>query len=169
MRTLYAAYGSNLNISQMHRRCPTATVYGTAWLRDYELVFRGTRSHAVATVEPKEGGAVPIGLWHITPQDEAALDRCEGWPHLYEKKQMAFRDGGSTISAMIYVMTPGHILGLPFANYFQTIRQGYADFKLEPALLDAALERCQAQLSKEAPHLFEIGPDPFGQPLFPGW
>ena len=25
---LYIAYGSNLNLNQMHRRCPTATVVG---------------------------------------------------------------------------------------------------------------------------------------------
>ncbi len=45
---LYIAYGSNLNLPQMGRRCPTAKVVGTSEIKNYELLFRG-----VATVEPK--------------------------------------------------------------------------------------------------------------------
>ena len=80
---LYIAYGSNLNLPQMERRCPTAKVVGTSEIKNYELLFRG-----VATVEPKEGASVPILLWKIETLDEAALDRYEGWPHLYRKEMM---------------------------------------------------------------------------------
>ena len=51
--------------------------------KNYELLFRG-----VATVEPKEGATVPVLLWKIEPLDEAALDRYEGWPHLYRKEMI---------------------------------------------------------------------------------
>ena len=57
---LYVAYGSNLNLTQMAFRCPTAKVVGKGELKDYELLFRGGRRGAVATVEPKEGSAVPV-------------------------------------------------------------------------------------------------------------
>ena len=67
---LYIAYGSNLNLPQMERRCPTAKVVGTSEIKNYELLFRG-----VATVEPKEGASVPVLLWKIEALDEAALDR----------------------------------------------------------------------------------------------
>ena len=50
---LYIAYGSNLNLEQMAFRCPTAKVVGKSELKDYELLFRGGRRGAVATVEPK--------------------------------------------------------------------------------------------------------------------
>lgn len=79
MKKLYAAYGSNLNHAQMAYRCPDATVYGTAELKDHELLFRGSPTSAVATVEPKEGGSVPILLWEISKRDEHSLDRYEGW------------------------------------------------------------------------------------------
>lgn len=46
---LYIAYGSNLNLSQMEKRCPGATVVGTGEVKGYELLFRG-----VATIEPRE-------------------------------------------------------------------------------------------------------------------
>ena len=52
---LYIAYGSNLNLEQMAFRCPTAKVVGKSELKDYELLFRGGRRGAVATVEPKAG------------------------------------------------------------------------------------------------------------------
>ena len=40
---LYIAYGSNLNLSQMAYRCPTAKVAGKGGLKGYELLFRGGR------------------------------------------------------------------------------------------------------------------------------
>ena len=40
-RKKYIAYGSNLNLGQMARRCPTAKVIGAGEIRDHELLFRG--------------------------------------------------------------------------------------------------------------------------------
>ena len=54
----YIAYGSNLNRAQMALRCPDAKVVGTGEIKDYELLFRGNRNGAVATVEPKKGRLV---------------------------------------------------------------------------------------------------------------
>lgn len=78
MKKLYAAYGSNLNFAQMEYRCPDATAYGTAELKDHELLFRGSPTSAVATIEPKEGRSVPIMLWEISARDERSLDHYEG-------------------------------------------------------------------------------------------
>ena len=39
MDRLYIAYGSNLNLDQMKRRCPTAEVIGTAELKNWRLWF----------------------------------------------------------------------------------------------------------------------------------
>jgi len=63
LKKMYAAYGSNLNFAQMEHRCPDATFYGAAELKDHELLFRGSPTSAVATIEPKEGSSVPILLW----------------------------------------------------------------------------------------------------------
>lgn len=52
---LYIAYGSNLNLEQMARRCPTAEVVGKTQLHNFRLMFRG-KGTAVATVEKQEGG-----------------------------------------------------------------------------------------------------------------
>lgn len=68
---LYIAYGSNLNLEQMAFRCPTAKVVGKSELKDYELLFRGGRRGAVATVEPKEGSTVPVLIWEIQNRDRS--------------------------------------------------------------------------------------------------
>lgn len=51
----YVAYGSNLNREQMAHRCPDAKLVGTGVLSNYEMVFRGNKSNAVATVRTKKG------------------------------------------------------------------------------------------------------------------
>lgn len=63
--TIYIAYGSNLNLPQMARRCPTAQVLGASVIKDYELLFQGSRYNAVATVEPCRGSRVPALLWTL--------------------------------------------------------------------------------------------------------
>ena len=104
----------------MEKRCPTATVAGTSEIKGYELLFRG-----VATVEPKEGGSVPVLLWNIEPWDELALDRYEGWPHLYRKEMMDVELEGETVSAMVYVMNDGRSLAMPSDVYYEVIEDGY--------------------------------------------
>ena len=78
--TLYFAYGSNIDLEQMVRRCPAAQVVGPVTLENYELAFRGS---GFATIVPKKGGVVHGLLWSITPLCEQALDRYEGYPRHY--------------------------------------------------------------------------------------
>ena len=118
---LYVAYGSNLNLTQMAFRCPTAKVVGKGELKDYELLFRGGRRGAVATVEPKEGSAVPVLIWDIQKGDEESLDLYEGYPNFYDKQMIEVEMDGKTISAMVYVMTPGHSFGIPSDHYANVI------------------------------------------------
>ncbi len=136
---LYIAYGSNLNLEQMAARCPTARVAGASQLNGRRLLFRGARAGAVATVEPHKGGSVPVLVWEITPQDEAALDRYEGFPFLYRKEKARVMLNGKRVTAMIYIMNEempvGRFrpLGQPGAHYYSIILEGYnsAGFDVE--------------------------------------
>jgi gamma-glutamylcyclotransferase (GGCT)/AIG2-like uncharacterized protein YtfP len=150
---MYIAYGSNLNLRQMARRCPTAAVVGTSEMKDYRLLFRGGHASAVATVEPFEGGSVPVLLWEITPADEAALDRYEGFPFFYRKETVKVKLDGKTVSAMVYIMNEGDAvegyrpLGRPSAYYYTTILEGYKDAGfdidiLRKATIDSAEKEC---------------------------
>ena len=142
---LYIAYGSNLNLEQMTRRCPTAEVVGKTYLYNYRLMFRGG-STAVATVEKQDGSKVPVLVWRLKPDDEHSLDIYEGYPHLYRKETLRVTVNGKRIKAMIYIMNESQYpYGTPSRSYFETIRQGYEsagfdDKILRRAVLDSVWE-----------------------------
>lgn len=95
MAKLYVAYGSNLNREQMRYRCPTAKFVGTGIIEGYELQFKGALHGACATIAPKEGAAVPVGIWTIQRADEKRLDLYEGYHEhghsFYDKEQIAVK------------------------------------------------------------------------------
>jgi len=135
---LYIAYGSNLNIEQMKFRCPYAVPLGTTVIDGYRLMFRGG-SNAVATVEPMENRLVPVLIWEITPRDEEALDRYEGWPKLYRKETLSITWGGKPAEAMIYIMNEVYPYGLPGEYYLDIIKEGYASAGFDTIVLDRAV------------------------------
>ena len=139
-RTIYLAYGSNLNRRQMAHRCPTAKVLGPAKLTDYRLVFRGRHANSVATVEPCEGEAVPVLLWSITERDEQALDLYEGWPHLYRKETVKVKFGKKTVKAMVYIMNDRYPYGMPSVYYYNTILEGYKTANFDIEVLKSAVD-----------------------------
>lgn len=129
----YIAYGSNLNMEQMIRRCPGAVVIGKTWLEGYRLTFRGSKDFTragVANVEPRAGSRVPVGIWRITEAHERYLDRYEGFPYLYYKQEFSLVVDGNRITAMAYIMTPGRPWAPPTRSYLRTIREGYEDFAI---------------------------------------
>ena len=144
---LYIAYGSNLNLEQMKHRCPTAKVVGATALHNWRLWFRGNNHSAVATIEREAGRKVPVLVWRISPKDEVALDRYEGWPFLYRKETMRVTVNGKRVYAMIYLMnTAGHPYGMPSMGYLATINAGYQragfDYNI---LIDAVNDSKEAQ------------------------
>ena len=66
----YLAYGSNLNLEQMAKRCPTAKPVGIGLLEDYRLIFR-----YYLTIE-------------IDEESERMLDYYEGFPRFYRKEHV---------------------------------------------------------------------------------
>ena len=156
---LYIAYGSNLNLSQMKKRCPTARVIGRSEIKDYELVFKGSRSSGVATIEPCEGSVVPVLVWDIKDEDEKALDRYEGYPNLYGKEEMKITLDDNPIPAMVYIMTPGHKYGSPSEFYLETIEDGYRDSGFDTELLYKAVEKSTEQMKVREDVAVEVKED----------
>ena len=136
---LYIAYGSNLNLARMADRCPTAAVAGASELSGYRLLFRGPHAGAVAAVEPFKGGRVPVLVWAITPADEAALDRYEGFPERCSKEQAKVRLDGRTVTAMLYLVNERTLPGRPGAYHYESILEGYAAAGFDTELLRKAL------------------------------
>lgn len=144
MAKMYVAYGSNLNLNQMSRRCPNAKVVGIGSLKNYQLTFR-----RVATIEPVDGAVTPVGVWEISPKDERNLDIYEGYPHLYRKETVEVElTDGRKVEGMVYIMNSGKP-GMPNAVYYHTIEEGYNDTGLDLKYLTAALEDTAKRIKAE--------------------
>lgn len=139
-KRLYVAYGSNLNIRQMKHRCPTAKLYGTGEIKDYELQFKGQPDSAFATIAPKKGASVPVAVWEIQARDEMSLDRYEGYPSHYFKQNVHVQLDGEEVNAMVYIMNLKMGFGLPSPYYYQTVYEGYNDCGLNTDVLDTAVK-----------------------------
>ena len=131
-KTLYIAYGSNLNVRQMAYRCPDAEAVGTGIIKDYRLTFKALGASAFATIEACEGESVPVAVWQISRRDEAALDRYEGHPTHYTREYMdVLMDDGECLNALVYVMNPRAVPRLPSQGYFAAVLSGYRSFGLD--------------------------------------
>ena len=137
----YIAYGSNLNISQMRMRCPGARIIGTSVVEGYRLLFKGSKTGSYLTIEPWEGGRVPVAVWEVTAAHERSLDRYEGYPVFYYKADMelAVTLAGTgevkTLPGFVYMMYADRPLGTPSNSYFVTCAQGYRSFGFDPCIL----------------------------------
>ena len=128
-KTLYFAYGSNMNLPQMHFRCADATRVGRVKLDGYRLEFCGNGHTGVATVITHPESCVEGVLWEISALDERRLDIYEGYPWLYGKETVEVcRPNGASVRVMAYT------LNAPFKEnpappskaYFQCLLDGCA-------------------------------------------
>ena len=133
-RRLYAAYGSNMNLEQMSRRCKTAKVVGCGLIEGYTLIFKGMPNNAYATIEPVEErhikyGCTKVVIWELQESDEQALDIYEGYPRFYKKKKVKVKtfEGGDIEDVMVYIMNEDlcREVNLPSDAYYQIIKAGY--------------------------------------------
>jgi len=89
----------------------------------------------------QKGASTPVVLWEITPKDETNLDEYEDYPTLYYKQDIPVTlTDGTTILAMVYLMTDQATPGRPSDTYIQTIREGYEDFDLDLSVFEASLK-----------------------------
>lgn len=142
----YIAYGSNLNVRQMKMRCPSARIIGTSEIPDYELLFKGSRTGSYLTIEPCENGTVPVVIWEVTPSDEKALDRYEGYPTFYYKKDFKIKykgiltDRKRTVTAFAYIMHEDRPHGAPSGYYVAACLEGYRNFGFDAEILLKAVK-----------------------------
>lgn len=141
----YFGYGSNLDMGAMKRRCPGSSPVCAATLPDYRLTFSG-----VLTIEHNHPGEHVVGgLFTVTNSDIASLDAYEGFPHLYIKRYTHAQVQGKREEVFYYVMPEGEFqLSPPSQFYYDIVKQGYRDFGLDVAELDAAVARAHIEYER---------------------
>lgn len=132
----YAAYGSNLSVSQMSYRCPDSEIVGTGKIMDYKLVFR-----LHADIETNTGSYVPVLIWRISKADEKRLDRYEGVKggYYHQEDVSVVMDDGKELVAMVYIMNTQDTVSPPDDLYYKIIDEGYTHFGFDKKILETAL------------------------------
>ena len=149
MAKYYLAYGSNLNIKQMAHRCPNAKPIGTSVIKDYQLLFKGSKTGAYLTIEKNTNSNVPVAVWEVTDNDEKRLDVYEGYPDFYYKTKMEVTVNRRKIKAFVYIMHEGRPLGIPSYQYVHTCADGYMDFGFGLKYLEVALKISKQEAENE--------------------
>jgi hypothetical protein len=138
---LYWAYGSNLNLDAMVKRCPAARDLYPLTLNNCALVFRG-----VADVVHRKGSSCPGAVWSITKTCERALDRFEGVASgCYTKRYFHLKMKSGLMRPVLFYKMRERGICPPSVHYLQIIEQGYKDFNLDLIFLEQAVEEAWKQ------------------------
>ena len=116
VRSLYFAYGSNLNIMQIMKRCPSVQFHSLATLKNYKLIF-----DRVASIEKSENSLVIGVIYSLTEKDIDSLDKYEGVSsNTYHK--IHFNLNGFQV--FTYIKTDTSANQLPSLDYVNKIKNG---------------------------------------------
>ncbi len=140
---LYFAYGSNMDPSQIRRRCPSARFVAVAKLPDHALAFpiRSPRRRcAAAGIVPAKEQEVWGVVFRITAsRDIASLDRAEGYRKYGSQKNryrrspcIVFTENfpAKPVRAFTYFARSDRYKPLPSEDYLNQMRRGAADWGL---------------------------------------
>ena len=130
---LYFAYGSNLNLFQMKRRCKDSVFLKKYELKGYRLNFRS--KYRAADIEKSKNSLVPGALFEISKSDEKKLDVYEDYPILYKKLYFTYYNK----TVMTYIMVNKTEFRYPTERYLNVVKRGYKDCKLDNKFLKIGL------------------------------
>lgn len=121
---LYLAYGSNMNRNQMKERCEGASFVGTTYLHGWELTIP-----FYANIEKNSNEKTPAVIWEISAKDEEILNGYEGYPRMYNKKEVIIEVNNIEMTSMVYIMTDEYKKSNKSARegYIEGIIDGYVD------------------------------------------
>ena len=122
-----------------------ADFFGTS-RTEYTAHRKGSKTGAYLTIEPKDGGLVPVAVWEVTADDEKHLDIYEGYPNFYYKKEVRLPirlANGKTkkVTAFVYIMHEEREIAIPSMTYIRTCEEGYRNFGFDLKYLDRAYMR----------------------------
>lgn len=148
----YFAYGSNLSRRQLEKRCRRAQPVFRAVLRGHKMVFQGPRTKTwgeggVSNIVPCKNSEVWGGVYEVTPEDLACLDKCEG--KMYKRKHVSVqKETGEDCTAETYVRVESFEEGIPSPEYCRVIRRGYKDWNLLPKVYESLVHAMKEETLK---------------------
>ena len=134
-RQFYFGYGSNMNLGQMGQRCGKEHFddLGLAILDDYQFYFYG---HGHANIRPQLDEKVEGVLFKIDLDCLQALDRVEGYPHVYQRQIIKVNYQDKSALAQVYIVQNDQTIAQPSLNYYQVVLTGAQEHKLSEEYID---------------------------------
>ena len=130
---LHFAYGSNMSVALMRRRCPGARLEGAASLPGYRFIIMQS---GYASVVPAPGSSVHGLMWRVTPRDVAALNAYENLDgRLYRAVTMAVASHRRRRAALVYIGCDC-TCGRPRPGYLDIVIEAARDAGFPPRYLD---------------------------------
>ena len=161
MAVKYFAYGSNLDLPQMKRRCPSSKLISKGSLSGYRLTFNIFSSGwggGVADVIQDQGSKVWGLVFELSDTDLERLDRYEGyhkdWTSLYERwKTVIDTPNGQVSDVWVYTVVEKQKFVKPTPEYLQIIKDAAMKWNfpkayLTLAYLDALYEDCGDEITR---------------------
>jgi gamma-glutamylcyclotransferase len=126
---LYFAYGSNMSISRLKYRAPSATRIGVCTLQNHDLRFHKESTDGSGKCDAFQTGNFDdfvIGsLFKIDPADKPSLDSAEGLGFGYDEKRVSLvKDSGETVFALTYYAITINETLKPYSWYLQHVTIG---------------------------------------------
>jgi gamma-glutamylcyclotransferase (GGCT)/AIG2-like uncharacterized protein YtfP len=114
---LYFAYGANMDIAAMAKRCPSSKPVGLARLPRHRWII-STDGYANVVRDPRRD--VHGMLWELALSDVPVLDRFEDVPRLYHKVNQPVISTAGIRRALVYVGRAGEV-GRPRPGYLDDV------------------------------------------------
>lgn len=124
---LYFAYGSNMDVMQMTRRCKNAELLGPGFIKGFQLAF--TRysqgwDAGVADIVEKKTSEVWGLIYTIDDECLDALDSFEGYPHAYDRRSAdVYTSEGERRRAWVYFVREKSTPSKPRKQYLGVMKK----------------------------------------------
>ena len=129
---LYFAYGANMDVAAMARRCPSSRPIGLARLPRHRWIISAD-GYATVLRDPRR--EVVGLLWDLALSDAPALDRFEDVPRLYRKVTQPVIAAAGIRRALVYLGRSAEP-GRPRPGYLEDVLRAAEAAGLPKARLD---------------------------------
>lgn len=131
----YFAYGSNMSVSRLRERTPSAEALGCHALKQHDLRFHKPSIDGSGKCDifyTGDGSDIVFGaLFEISPSEKASLDEAEGLGYGYDEKIVTIlATDGYSLEAMTYVATKFDEHLKPYSWYVNHVLVGASETPL---------------------------------------
>lgn len=131
----YFAYGSNMSLSRLGARCPSAVRLGTYYLVGHQLRYHKASADGSGKCDAfytGESSHVIYGaLFDLSEQDKVTLDKIEGLGQGYNQKRVdVINDEGELVQAITYYATDINTELKPYSWYLNHVIIGANESEL---------------------------------------